>query len=76
MIHEVELLPSPVPDTALRILATTDLGAAFVPMRAHRQRQLEQRMLLGAGWRDHDLLFARVNGEPLHPGASPGCSTN
>jgi 2',3'-cyclic-nucleotide 2'-phosphodiesterase (5'-nucleotidase family) len=29
----MDLLPSPLPGTALRILATTDLGAAFVPMR-------------------------------------------
>jgi 2',3'-cyclic-nucleotide 2'-phosphodiesterase (5'-nucleotidase family) len=33
MINEMDLLPSPLPGTALRILATTDLGAAFVPMR-------------------------------------------
>ncbi len=24
-------------------------------------------MLLGAGWRDHDLIFTKVTGEPLHP---------
>jgi integrase len=36
-------------------------------LRSHRQRQLEERMLLGAGWRDYDLVFAKVTGEPLHP---------
>jgi hypothetical protein len=33
MINEMDLLPPPLRGTALRILATTDLGAAFVPMR-------------------------------------------
>jgi integrase len=36
-------------------------------LRAHRQRQLEERLLLGAGWRDHDLIFCKVDGEPMHP---------
>jgi integrase len=36
-------------------------------LRAHRQRQLKERMLMGAGWRDHDLVFAKPTGEPLHP---------
>ena len=22
---------------------------------------------MGAGWRDHDLVFARITGDPLHP---------
>lgn len=35
-------------------------------LREHRKRQLEQRVLLGAGWRDHDLLFTLVD-EPVHP---------
>ncbi|MDQ3053362.1 MAG: tyrosine-type recombinase/integrase, partial [Actinomycetota bacterium] len=25
------------------------------------------RLLIGAGWRDHDLVFSRVDGTPLHP---------
>jgi integrase len=36
-------------------------------LRAHRQRQLEERLAMGAGWQDHDLLFTKVTGDPLHP---------
>ncbi|MEO8696043.1 MAG: site-specific integrase [Acidimicrobiales bacterium] len=43
-----------------------DSGTIAV-LRAHRIRQLEERILLGAGWRDHDLVFCKVDGEPLHP---------
>jgi len=42
-------------------------GRTVAALRGHRQRQLEERMLLGAGWRDHDLIFTKVTGEPLHP---------
>src|SRR5262249_3911019 len=24
-------------------------------------------MLIGPGWRDHDLVFTKVDGEPVHP---------
>lgn len=33
----------------------------------HRRRQLEERLLIGSGWRDHDLVFCKVDGDPLHP---------
>ena len=36
-------------------------------LRAHRQRQLEERLLVGSGWRDLDLVFCKPTGEPLHP---------
>jgi integrase len=36
-------------------------------LKAHRQRQLELRMSLGAGWNHHDLVFASPIGEPMHP---------
>jgi len=36
-------------------------------LRAHRQRQLEERLLIGSGWRDLDLVFCKPTGEPLHP---------
>jgi integrase len=32
-----------------------------------RGHQLEEKMLLGPGYRDHDLIFAKATGEPLHP---------
>lgn len=36
-------------------------------LRAHRTRQLEERMLMGAGWTDHDLVFCKVDGYPFQP---------
>ncbi len=36
-------------------------------MRSHRRQQLEERMALGSGYRDDDLVFARVDGSPIHP---------
>jgi len=36
-------------------------------LREHRKLQNAERLLTGSGWRDHDLVFARVDGEPLHP---------
>jgi integrase len=36
-------------------------------LQSWRRRQLEERIALGPGYRDHDLVFAKVTGEPLHP---------
>jgi len=36
-------------------------------IRAHRKRQLAERLLMGAGFIDHDLVFCRPDGGPLHP---------
>ncbi len=36
-------------------------------LRAHRLRQNEERLFLGAAWQDHDLVFTEANGAPLHP---------
>lgn len=43
-----------------------DAGTVAV-LREHRARQLEERLLMGAGWADHDLIFTKVDGAPLHP---------
>jgi integrase len=44
------------------------LDAELVAMlREHRTTQLERRLLLGTGWRDHDLVFAGPIGEPIYP---------
>jgi integrase len=34
-------------------------------LRAHRTRQLQERLLLGPDWHDHDFDFTRGDGEPL-----------
>jgi integrase len=36
-------------------------------LRRWQRRQLEEKMLLGPGYEDHDLVFAKVTGQPLHP---------
>ena len=38
-----------------------------VSLRAHRRRQLAERILMGQTYEDHDLVFARADGTPLHP---------
>ena len=47
---------------------TIDLDRNTVSvLQQHRVEQLERRLLLGEGWRDHDLVFDRSDGDPLHP---------
>lgn len=47
---------------------TVTLDARTVSaLREHRKRQAAERLQLGSGWRDLDLVFARVDGTPLHP---------
>ena len=36
-------------------------------LRSHRAHQLEQRLLMGAGYCDRDLVFSRPDGEPWNP---------
>ncbi len=36
-------------------------------LQAWRRKQAEERLLLGAGYDDHDLVFARPDGAPTHP---------
>lgn len=42
-------------------------GPLIAVLRAHRKTQAERRLLIGAGYRDHDLVFAEVDGSPTHP---------
>ena len=39
----------------------------IAPLKAHRRRQLEQRLLIGARWVDTGLVFATGKGTPLEP---------
>ncbi|WP_369053884.1 tyrosine-type recombinase/integrase [Kineococcus terrestris] len=41
-------------------------------LRRHRRQQLEERMLLGDLWEDHDLVFAQITGRPIDPRADWG----
>ena len=36
-------------------------------LRGHRVRQAQERLLAGPGYDDQDLVFAEVDGRPLHP---------
>jgi integrase len=38
-------------------------------LRTHRARQGEQRLMVGTGYRDNDLVFAKPDGEALDPGS-------
>ena len=36
-------------------------------LREHRRAQLAERMLIGPGWADNDLVFCREDGSPIWP---------
>jgi integrase len=56
-----------VPKTgASRPVVTLD-PATIDALRAHRRRQLEERLALGAGYRDNGIVFAAVTGDVMHP---------
>jgi integrase len=40
-------------------------AASIAALKAHRKRQLEERMRKAGLWRDHDLIFASAVGTPL-----------
>jgi len=42
-------------------------AAVCEALREHRSAQFEQRMLAGAEWTDHDLIFTQWNGSPVDP---------
>ncbi len=47
---------------------TISLDASTVAaLREHRRRQAAERLQMGAGWTDLDLVFSRADGHPLHP---------
>jgi integrase len=53
-----------------------DLDPATVAaLKGQRARQSAQRLAIGAGYRDHDLVFAQPDGTPLDP-ESVACTYN
>lgn len=36
-------------------------------LRSHRKSQAREKLLLGSGYSDQELVFAREDGKPLHP---------
>jgi integrase len=49
-----------------RRTGTLDSGTVAV-LREHRKRQAAERLLMGAGWRDNDLVFCHPDGTMVHP---------
>jgi hypothetical protein len=49
-----------------RRTVTLDKGTVAA-LREHRKRQAAERLLMGAGWTDHDLVLCRVYLTMLHP---------
>jgi integrase len=45
---------------------TLDAGTVAA-LREHRKQQAGERLLIGPGWHDHDLVFCHVDGTMLHP---------
>jgi integrase len=43
-----------------------DAGTVTV-LREWRRRQAKERLLIGPGYRDNGLVFAKLEGDPLHP---------
>ncbi len=69
-IRGVGLIINPLPKTKSSrrtILLPTMCTEA---LRAHRTRQLTERLACGEYWHDHDLVFASTLGTPLCPASS------
>ena len=49
-----------------RRTVTLDAGTVAA-LREHRKRQAAERLLMGAGWTDTNLVFCHVDGTMLHP---------
>lgn len=60
------LTVAPKTDKGTRTIALD--GETAAGLRAHRVAQMEERLLLGPGYRnDEDLVFTRPDGTPIHP---------
>ena len=55
----------PKTDKGWRTVALDD--ATVATLRAHRARQLQERLAAGAEYDDHTLVFCTVLGKPIHP---------
>jgi len=49
-----------------RRTVTLDSGTVTA-LREHRKRQAAERLLMGAGWTDNDLVFCHPDGTMVHP---------
>jgi integrase len=65
MVEHAVQIGSPKTPRSRRTVAL-DPGTVAV-LREHRKEQLEERLMMGAGFTDHGLVFCRPDGGPLHP---------
>ena len=65
MVHHDVRVGSPKTARGRRTVAL-DPGTVAA-LREHRKRQAAERLLMGAGFVDHGLVFCRPDGGPLHP---------
>jgi integrase len=42
-------------------------AVTITALKSHRKRQAEERLALGAGYQDQGLVFALLDGAPIHP---------
>jgi integrase len=65
MVHHDIEIGAPKTSRGRRTVAL-DPGTVAA-LREHRKRQAAERLLMGAGFTDHGLVFCRPDGGPLHP---------
>ena len=65
VVNHVEQLSTPKTARGTRVVDLDD--GTITALRAHRARQHQERLLMGDGWRERDLIFCKVDGEALHP---------
>jgi integrase len=55
------------PKTAKGRRTVTLEAGTVAALREHRRQQAAERLLMGAGWTDHNLVFCHVDGTMIHP---------
>ena len=55
------------PKTERSIRTIKQPDEAIQELKAHRARQLQEKLLLGAAYRDDDLVFCQANGKLIEP---------
>ena len=61
----VTLFGEPKSRRSRRVVALD--GTTLDALQRHRRHQLEEKLALGPGYDDHDLVFARADGRPYEP---------
>ena len=64
MDHEIHRSTDTKTNKGLTIRLQPELVAA---LKAQRKSQARERLLIGAGYADEGLVFAQVDGRPMHP---------